>query len=270
MSAVRNLFPIYNPFMIQKILKYSLLLIIVSLLSSCTSKSKIVYLQDIDQAKTYEEALSYEPLLQADDLLSIIVFADNPEVTIPFNLPQIQGNYEIGNNQAGIKTYLIDNEGYIDFPILGLVKLGGLHRREANAKMVKLVSEYVRNPGINLRILNFKVSVLGEVMRPSTYTIPSERVTLFEALSLAGDLTIYGKRHNILIIREINGVKSYHRVDITKSDFLNSPFYYLAQNDVVMVEPNRTKINSAGVGPNTGIILSSISILITIAVLIFR
>jgi len=242
----------------------------VLLLFSCTSKEKIVYLQDIDRAKTYEQALAYEPVLQADDLLSIIVFADNPEVTIPFNLPQIQGNYQINNNQSGIKTYLIDNEGYIDFPILGLVKLGGLHRREANAKMVKLVSEYIRNPGINLRILNFKVSVLGEVSRPSSYTIAGERVSLLEALSLAGDLTIYGKRNNILIIREINGIKSYHRVDITQSDFLNSPFYYLAQNDMVVVEPNTSKINSAGVGPNTGIILSGISLLITIAVLIFK
>jgi len=254
----------------QPFLKYSLLLFIGLTIFSCTSKSKIVYLQDIDRAKTYDAAMTYEPLLQSDDLLSIIVFADNPEVTVPFNLPQIQGNYEINNNQAGIKTYLIDNEGYIDFPILGLVKLGGLHRREANAKMVKLVSEYVRNPGINLRILNFKVSVLGEVLRPASYTIAGERVTLLEALSLAGDMTIYGKRSNILVIREINGVKSYHRVDVTQSDFLNSPFYYLAQNDVVVVEPNKTKINSAGVGPNTGIILSSISILITIAVLIFR
>lgn len=245
-------------------------LLLAIVLTSCTPSSKITYLQDVDSLKAEEKSIAYEPILQPDDLLSIIVSAENPESTVPFNLPQIPGNNDIINNQNGVKTYLIDNYGEIDFPVIGKVKLGGLIRSEANKKLQDLVSEYVKNPGINLRILNFKISVLGEVSRPGTFSIQSERITLLEALGKAGDLTIYGKRSNILIIRENNGVKSYHKVDITKSDFVNSPYYYLSQNDVVVVNPNQTKINSAAVGPNTSVILSAISILVTISVLLFK
>ena len=256
--------------MIIKYQKYLLLLIFIAALASCSSSSKITYLQNVYAEPPEEKPLKYEPTLQPDDLLSIIVSSQNPESTIPFNLPQIQGNYEIGNNQNGIKTYLINNEGEIDFPVIGKVKLGGLVRSEANKKLETLVSEYVKNPGINLRILNFKISVLGEVTRPGTFSIDSERITLLEALGKAGDLTIYGKRSDLLIIRENNGVKKYQRVDITKADFVSSPFYYLAQNDVVVVNPNKTKINSSAVGPNTTAILTAISILATLAVLLFK
>jgi polysaccharide export outer membrane protein len=121
---------------------------------------------------------------------------------------------------------------------------------------------------VSLRINNFKVSVQGEVNAPGTYPIASERITLIEALTLAGDLTVYGKRDNILIIREIDGVKSFNRVDITKADFMNSPFYYLAQNDVLYVEPNQNKINVSAVNPSTGLIFSVISILVTLTTLI--
>jgi polysaccharide export outer membrane protein len=130
------------------------------------------------------------------------------------------------------------------------------------------ISAYIKNPIINLRIMNFKFSVQGEVTLPGTYTVASERITLIEALSMAKDLTIYGKRNNILIIREIDGVKSYNRVDITQADFMNSPYYYLAQNDVVYVEPNKNKINGAAIGPNTSVIISVTSLLITLITLI--
>jgi polysaccharide export outer membrane protein len=130
------------------------------------------------------------------------------------------------------------------------------------------IGVYIKNPMINLRIMNFKVSVQGEVNLPGTYPVASDRITLIEALTMAKDLTIYGKRNNILVIREIDGVKSYNRVDITKADFINSPFYYLAQNDVVYVEPNKNKINGAAIGPNTGVIISISSLLITLITLI--
>ncbi len=123
---------------------------------------------------------------------------------------------------------------------------------------------------IDLKILNFKVTVQGEVIRPGTYPINSERVTVLEALSLAGDLTIYGKRNNILLLREVNGTKKVVRMDLTKADFINSPYYYLHQNDVLYVEPNKTKINSAVVGPNTGVILSAVSLLVTVIALTIR
>ena len=128
--------------------------------------------------------------------------------------------------------------------------------------------QIISNPIINIRLTNFKVSVQGEVTVPGVYSINSDRVTLIEAITMAKDLTIYGKRNNILIIREVNGVKSYNRVDITKADFINSPFYYLTQNDVVYVEPNKTRINGAAVGANTGVIISITSLLITVITLI--
>jgi polysaccharide export outer membrane protein len=239
-------------------------------LLSCASKKKVVYLQDIDQTKSYDSSTLYEPKLQPDDLLSIIVSAENPELTVPFNLPQIQGNYEINNNQNGIKTYLVDNFGFIEFPVIGKLKLGGLTRTEATAKLVAAVSEYIKNPIVNLRILNFKVSILGEVQKPSSFTLNSERITLLEAISMAGDLTIHGKRNNILIIREAEGKKTYNRLDITKSEFLNSPFYYLAQNDIVVVEPNKTRVNASVVGPNVTATISAISVLVTLMVVLLR
>ncbi|MFZ4436034.1 MAG: polysaccharide biosynthesis/export family protein [Flavobacterium psychrophilum] len=250
--------------------KIVLLVFSLILLLSCASKKKVVYLQDIDQTKSYDSSTLYEPKLQPDDLLSIIVSAENPELSVPFNLPQIQGNYEINNNQNGIKTYLVDNFGFIEFPVIGKLKLGGLTRTEATAKLVTAVGEYIKNPIINLRILNFKVSILGEVLKPSSFTLSSERITLLEAISMAGDLTIYGKRNNILIIREAEGKKTYNRVDITKSDFLNSPFYYLAQNDIVVVEPNKTRVNASVVGPNVTATISAISVLVTLIVVLLR
>lgn len=248
--------------------KVAVMLLLFSLFS-CVPSSKMVYLQDVtDSQKSDNKA--YETLLQPDDLLSIIVSSESPENSIPFNLPQIQGNYEIGNNQNGIKTYLVDREGNIDFPVLGKIKLAGLSRKEADQKLIVLLSEYIKNPGINLRILNYKFSVLGEVNRPGSYAVASERITLLEALSKAGDLTIYGKRSDILVIREQNGKKNYKHIDITKSDFITSDYYYLVQNDVVLVNPNRTRQNAAAVGPNSSVILSAISILTSIAVLLFK
>jgi polysaccharide export outer membrane protein len=243
--------------------QFLLLIVLSSVLFSCGTRKKIVYLQDIEQKKSYNSIISYEPKLQPDDLLSIIVSAENPEVTIPFNLPNIQGNYGLNDNQNG-KAYLIDNTGFIDFPVIGKIKIGGLTRTEANKKLVEAVSEYITKPSINLSILNFKISVLGEVYRPGSYVIQSERITLLEALSKAGDLTIYGKRNNLLVIREVEGKKTYSRVDITSANFLNSPFYYLAQNDVIVVEPNKTKINSSVIGPDVTALLSGLTVLLSL------
>jgi len=148
------------------------------------------------------------------------------------------------------------------------MKVSGLTRTELLKTLEEKIGVYIKDPIINLRVNNFKVSVLGEVNAPGTYSISSERITLIEALTMAKDLTIYGVRNNILIIREIDGIKSFNRVDITKADFINSPFYYLGQNDVVYVEPNKNKINGAAVGPNTSVIISITSILITIITLI--
>ena len=243
---------------------------ILVLLGSCASRKDYVYVQDIDTVKI--DAVTYQSTLQPDDLLTIIVRGDNPEAVVPFNMPNIafMGNREDGADVQRLFTYLIDSNNTINFPVIGKIKLGGLTRFEAEKLLEKEVSKYVTLPKIDLRILNYKITVQGEVNKPGIYPINSERITLIEALSLAGDLTIYGKRNNVLLIREDNGAKKVVRLDLTTSEFINSPYYYLRQNDVIYVEPNKTKINAAAVGPNTGIILSAISLFVTILALTIR
>ncbi|MCI9846272.1 polysaccharide biosynthesis/export family protein [Flavobacterium pectinovorum] len=254
--------------------KTSMYFALLFLFFSCASKKDIVYYQNIDGISASQNATSYEVKIQPDDLLMIIVSAEDPEITIPFNLMTIAvsntGKPDLATGQLTTQTYLVDRSGNIEFPVLGKLQVGGLTRTEVLQKLKSKIEVYIKNPIINLRITNFKISLHGEVALPGTYPITSERVTLIEALSMAKDLTIYGRRNNILVIREINGVKSYNRVDITKADFINSPFYYLAQNDVVYVEPNNTKVNAAAVGPNTSVIVSAISILVSLSVLLFK
>ncbi|WP_343625789.1 polysaccharide biosynthesis/export family protein [Flavobacterium lindanitolerans] len=249
-----------------------ILLFLSLFIFSCASRKNVAYYQNIDQLANLESSSSYETILQPDDLLMIVVMAENPEVAAPFNLPSVimQSTNEIEVQQVRMNSYLIDSKGFIQFPVLGTIQLGGLTRTQAIAKMTNELEKYINKPSVNLRILNYKITVQGEVTQPGIHNITSERITLTEALSLSGDLTVYGKRDNILIIREVDGKKQATRVDITKADFLNSPFYYLKQNDVVYVEPNKTKVNSSVVGPNTAIILSSVSLLVTIIALTVR
>jgi polysaccharide export outer membrane protein len=255
-------------FLVKKIIFFLLVL----LFFSCASRKDSVYYQNIDTMSAPEKQNSYEIKIQADDLLTIIVSADDPETAIPFNLSTISmpsaTNAMASRGQESMQAYLVDVNGMIDFPVLGKLKVGGLSRTEVMQLLENKIAKYIHNPIINLRLTNFKVSVQGEVTVPGTYTLTSDRVTLIEAISMAKDLTVYGRRDNVLIIREVNGVKTFNRVDITKADFIHSPFYYLAQNDVVYVEPNKTKINGAAVGANTGVIISVTSLLITLITLI--
>ena len=250
-------------------IKAVLVLVLLTIIS-CGSRKNLAYLQNVDSKDAITTLSSYEPVFKNDDLLSIIVSADDPEITYPFNIPQIQGNYKVNENQNGIKTYLIDSYGDIEFPVLGKIKLTGLTRKQAVEKLTTRVKEYIVNPTINLRILNYKISVLGEVRTPGNYSIDSERITLLEAIGKAGDLTIFGKRTNILLIREQEGVKTFHRIDITNADFISSDFYYLTQNDVIVVEPNKTRVNASAYGPNVSAIISATSVVLSILILLTR
>ncbi|HSD06031.1 polysaccharide biosynthesis/export family protein [Flavobacterium sp.] len=247
-------------------------LFLVLFLFSCASKKDLVYYQNADSLEPQGELTSYEVKIQPDDLLSIIVSAEDPEIAIPFNLHTVNvarpNRPDLASGEETMQLYLVDTDGNINFPILGKLHVGGLTRTQILMLFNAKLSTYIKNPIVNFRITNFKVSVQGEVTAPGTYNVSSERLTLIEALSMARDLTIYGKRDNILIIREIDGKKIYARVDITRADFINSPYYYLAQNDVVYVEPNKNKINGAAVGPNTGVLISITSLIITLVTLI--
>ncbi|WP_432671677.1 polysaccharide biosynthesis/export family protein [Flavobacterium sp. SM2513] len=258
--------------------KIVLLLIVILGITSCVPRKELQYYRGVENLSK-QEATNYEPILKQDDLLMIVVLAPTPELAADFNLAAFgvigDGGAFLGrpdsvNSQMRYQSYLIDNKGFIEFPVLGSIQLGGLTRTEALDLLKTKLKAYINEPIVSLRILNFKVTVQGEVARPGTFTTSTERITLPEALSMAGDLTIYGKRDNVLIIREIDGKKESHSIDMTKSDFINSPYYYLSQNDVVYVEPNKTKMNSAAVGPNISIILSSVSLLITIIALLIR
>lgn len=254
-------------------MKFTFLNIITSLFvlfffTSCVPRKQIVYMSDLDSQKPIFST-SFEPVLEPNDLLSIVVASENPELTLQFNLPQLQ-TVSSSSQQTSIKNYLIDHLGYIDFPVLGKVQLGGLTKSAANKLLVTKISEYFKNPVVNLNIVNYKVTMLGEVGKSGSIQVSSERITLLEAISQAGDLTLYGKRDNILIIREENGKKSYNRIDITNSDFLKSDFYYLKQNDLVYVEPNKTKVNGAKIGASTGLYLSVLSIVLTISFFIIN
>jgi polysaccharide export outer membrane protein len=244
---------------------YILALLVMILVSSCASRERIVYLQN-PSAIDATNSKTYESRLQADDLLSIIVNSASPELTKPYNLfmGTVQDRTDVITAQQRLQSYLIDKDGFIDFPKVGKLKLGGLTRTEAEEVIKQKLIQEITDVSISLRILNFKVSVQGEVARPGVHTIMSERITLLEALSMSGDLTVYGRRDNILIIRENDGKKTYNYVDITKADFVNSDFYYLAQNDLVYVEPNKVRVNSSAVGPNVSVVISAISVLASV------
>lgn len=245
--------------------KFSLasLLLILVLFTSCVSKSKFVYLNG--EAATAKTA-DYEMKLQADDVVLIVVTSINPEITVPYNL-------QSGGSETSVGTpmnYLISKEGAIDFPVIGTISIGGLTRIAAQDKIQNLLKEHIADAKVMLRVLNFKVTVLGEVNKPGPIQVASERITVLEAIGNAGDLSVFGKRKNILLIRERNGQTETHRLDLTDPNLTASPYYYLAQNDVIYVEPNKTKINGSAVGPNISLGFSAVSLLITIIALTIR
>ena len=240
--------------------KITFFFLITILMCSCVARKKIVYFTDID-SKQPNRLLSFEPVLETNDLLSITVTAKNPELTVPFNLQSLQNENPLNT----LKTYLIDAAGFIDFPVLGKVKIGGLTKTAANKILVDGISEYIKEPTVNLNIVNFKVTMLGDINKPGTLLVPSERITILEAISQSGDLLLTGKRDNVLLIREINGKKSYNRIDLSTADFINSDFYYLKQNDLIYIEPNKTKVNGSRLGANTGIIVSIVTFIVSVS-----
>lgn len=251
----------------NKILIYIFFGFLIQLSISCGQKKQIAYYQNIDQLK--EGVVTFNPKIQTDDLLTIVVSAPDPEIAAPFNLSVTMT--PIATNQASQgqlqqQLYLVDNQGMIQFPVLGEIKIGGLTKNEAVTMLKIKLKSLIKEPIINIRIVNFKVTVQGEVFKPGSFNVVSERITLPEALSLAGDLTINGKRSNIIVIREENGKRTHAKVDITKSDFINSPYYYLSQNDLIYVEPNSAKSNTATVFNQNIPIFISIASLVSSAI----
>ena len=229
--------------------KYFCYAVLIFILSSCKSSRNLVYFSDLPTSAVSQTPIenSTEPKIQSNDLLSISLSSLNPESNILFNSGMIlpSGN---NNNSASLykinEGYQVDKNGEINFPVMGKVKLADLTMEQATEKMTTQIKQYVKNPIVNIRFMNFKVTVIGEVNRPASFTIPSERINILEALGLAGDMTTYGRRENVLILREKNGVRTTARINLNNKEVLNSPFFYFQQNDIVYVEPdNREKLS---------------------------
>ena len=243
--------------------------------TACTSTKKIIYLQDVVPLKQQEIEQKYEVIIHGDDLLAIMVNSRDPELALPFNMPMV--SYQLGSNAGGqqrVLGYLVDTNGNIDFPILGEIHVEGLTRMQLT-ELIKnklIEGDLIKDPIVTVQFLNFKISVMGEVGRPGSLTISGDRITLLEALSMAGDLTIYGRRDRVGVIRDNNGKRTILFHDLRSADIFNSPCYYLQQNDIVYVEPNKAKSGQSSINQNNsiGVWVSVISLLTTIAVLIFK
>lgn len=245
-------------------------------LTACTSTQKIIYLQDVVPLKQQEIEQKYEVIIHSDDLLAILVNSRDQELAMPFNMPMV--TYQLGtlgsNGQQRVLGYLVDTNGNIDFPILGEIHVEGLTRMQLT-ELIKnklIEGDLIKDPIVTVQFLNFKISVMGEVGRPGSFTISGDRITLLEALSMAGDLTIYGRRDRVGVIRENNGKRTILFHDLRSAEIFNSPCYYLQQNDIVYVEPNKAKSGQSSINQNNsiGVWVSVISLLTTIAVLIFK
>lgn len=254
------------------------------LMVSCSTPKEVLYFGELAKSGDVVQVIpdsvkEYQPEFAPDDMLSITVTSLNPEAAAIFNLP-LQTFLTPGETNiistATLQSYLIDPEGYINYPVLGKIKMAGLTRNEATQFLQKELSKYIEDPIVNIQCNNFTFSVLGEVTKPGTYKHASERLTVLEALGYASDITIYGNHSNVLLIREQDGVRSYHRLDLTEPDIFTSPYYYIKHNDVIYVEPNDARKGYATYSQDkqytvsiVSAITSAVSVIASLAIALF-
>lgn len=228
--------------------KIALLFLIAVFHTACVQTKEITYFQPKNQTSDNEKVNLNEHLvikLQPGDIIKVFVNSLSPEANTMFNIfPETQTQMNQVNSTIPAIGFLVDSEGAIILPLIGKMIVGGLSPKDAADLISHKLEKYLEQPTVSVRLMNFKISVLGEVARPSLYSITNERVTLTEALSLAGDLTIYGKRQNVLIIREVDGKREFARIDLTQRDLFSSPYYFLRPNDIVYVEPLKGRLTS--------------------------
>jgi polysaccharide export outer membrane protein len=236
----------------RRLLRQLFALISLMTIYACSPDRNLVYFSDLPQTTDFRTPISnyVAPRIQPGDILSVTVSSLNAESNVLFNnvlLPAVGGSNIIADKIN--EGYLVDNEGAINFPVIGKVPLTGLTKEEATDKMTQLVRNHVKDPIINIRFANFKVTVIGEVNRPATFIVETEKINVLEALGLAGDMTEYGRRENVLIIREKAGERSAVRIDLNQKDVFNSPYFYMQQNDIIYVEPdNKVKVAQTAPG----------------------
>ncbi len=229
--------------------------------------------ENISSSSLSEQGIAlYDATILPKDLLTITVITTDPEAARPFNLTSptyVTGGSEL-IAQPALQAYLVDNEGQIDFPIVGKIALKGLTKVEAETKIEELLKAYLKEePVVTVNFQNYKISVVGEVKAPATFNIPNQKINIFEALAMAGDMTIYGRRDNVKIIREdADGKRNIFTINLNNAEVVNSPYYYLQQNDVVYVEPNSVVAQNSQIGPMTNLWVSASSVLVSIASLL--
>lgn len=261
--------------------KISYLFAVVSLtllLTGCGSSKNVAYFQNSDNVNLDLSRVLYDARIMPKDVLTITVNTTDPEAAAPFNLTvatvQSVSLRTSSTSQAVLQSYIVDNEGNIDFPLIGQVHLGGLTKNEAEKVIMDKIKPYLNaseRPIVTVRMINYKISVLGEVQRPGMFTVANEKINILEALAQAGDLTIYGVRDRVKLIREDNtGKKEIHELNLNDANIINSPYYYLQQNDIVYVEPNKVKSQNSSVGSMTTLWFSATSILISLTSLLYN
>lgn len=259
-------------------MKYRIFLLsMISLfLLSCQTRKKteensdLNYMQNIEQIATEASVNSVHNTLQRGDQLVILVMAKDADVVKPFNQnyssgellnnPQPGGNISSQVQQVPGPTYVVDSNGDIDFPVIGRLNVIGKTLEEFKGELRGRLTRYIINPTVSARLTNYKVTVLGEVSRPGEYVIPDGKATLLSALGMAGDLTMYGKRNDVLVVRNVDGEISKERINLTDANFINSPYYNLKQGDVIYVSANQTKEKTSKMDPHTGTYISIASV----------
>ena len=248
---------------------------IVLLMGSCKSAKQVAYFQNLDSVSLAASKGLYDAHIMPKDLLTITVVTSDPTTSKPFNLA-IQNTLgtggRLGSTTGSLLQYLVDNDGNIQFPIVGSLHVAGLTKNECQDLIKSKVKPYLaesENPVVTVSMSSYRVTVAGEVTRPSVVPVSTEKMSVLEALAQAGDLTIYGRRDNVLLIREnANGQKEAHRLNLNDANIINSPYYYVQQNDYIYVEPNKTKAKNSDIGQSTTLWFSFVSILTSVASLV--
>ena len=249
----------------KKLKQLILGVLLAIVLISCQSYKKVPYLQDMTQVSDIEQG--GRPIgvkVMPKDLLMITVSCSTPELAAPFNLVNPD------SESSAPQQYLVDNQGNINFPVLGEIHVGGLTKLEIENLIIDKLKIYLKEaPLVTVRIVNYRISVLGEVTRPGSFVVSNEKINLLEALAMAGDLTIYGMRDNVKLIRTGQDNKQeIITMDLNKAETVLSPYYQLQQNDIIYVTPNKTKAKNSDVGTSTGLWVSVTSVLVSLATLL--
>ena len=261
----------------MKKLFYSILAAVAMLtVTSCSTPKNVAYIQNSDYIDYSNSEFLYDARIMPKDILTVTINTVNPEASAPFNLivrPTLaNATSNIPTSGGALQTYLVDNEGCIDFPVVGKLQVGGLTKSMCEKLIHDKIKRYMNadeNPIVTVRMSNYKISVIGEVNRPGMFTVDNEKINIFEALAKAGDLSIYGVRDRVKLIREnAKGRKEIHTVNLNDANIVNSPYYYLQQNDVVYVEPNSVKAKNSAIGTSTTIWISVTGALVSLASLI--